>query len=253
MTRDLEQIEAGEHAAALEHLFSLPNDATRCKTRRRTVRHPAGPRKTKWGHLLTGSVECVDNFFAIRPLDFGETIRKFFPGVGLHINAGPRGKSGAAYAFARQLASVLADAARTVDPAAWHWDLEILRLGKHRPCRGPYAAHGKRADNNCRLYQQPTKRSTLFREQFPNRPDRFHQLPFRDTGQSIGRLVLTAGKSVNDIVLSPGLLMTVCRAKDDRRFVGYDDCLPRPSFTPAITRLFRWFTPRQHTKSGGRP
>jgi hypothetical protein len=54
---------------------------------------------------------------------------------------------------------------------------------------------------------------------------------------------------VSDVEISPGALMAVCLEENDRRFVGYDSRLIRPTTTPAIARLFRRFAGRRRARS----
>ena len=51
---------------------------------------------------------------------------------------------------------------------------------------------------------------------------------------------LSGSKSVSDADIGPLALMEICLAENDRRFVGYDGRLLRPTTTPALARLFRW-------------
>jgi hypothetical protein len=65
---------------------------------------------------------------------------------------------------------------------------------------------------------------------------------------------LTGSKAVSDVDLSPALLMAVCLEENDRRFAGYDSRLLRPTTTPAIARLFCWFTRKRRANTvGGAP
>jgi hypothetical protein len=52
---------------------------------------------------------------------------------------------------------------------------------------------------------------------------------------------LTGGRSLNEGEISVTSLMAVCLAENDRRFAGYDERLRRPTTTPALARLIRWF------------
>jgi hypothetical protein len=49
---------------------------------------------------------------------------------------------------------------------------------------------------------------------------------------------LTGSKAVSEVEISPGALMAICLAENDRRFGGYDKRLLRPTTTPALARMF---------------
>ncbi len=75
-----------------------------------------------------------------------------------------------------------------------------------------------------------------------------------DTGASEpadNNFTLSGTKSVSDVDISPRALIEVCLAENDRRFGGYDSRLLRPTTTPALGRLFRWFTRKRDRTGGG--
>ena len=75
-----------------------------------------------------------------------------------------------------------------------------------------------------------------------------------DTGASEpadNNFTLSGAKSVSDVDISPRALIEVCLAENDRRFAGYDSRLLRPTTTPAVARLFRWFTRKRDRTPGG--
>jgi len=58
---------------------------------------------------------------------------------------------------------------------------------------------------------------------------------------------LTGSKSVSAADLSPGALIDVCLAENDRRLSGYDPRLLRPAVVPRLLRFVRCFLPRANS------
>ena len=58
-----------------------------------------------------------------------------------------------------------------------------------------------------------------------------------DRKQTDNNFTLTGSKSVSEVEITPIALMAICLAENDRRFVGYDARLRRPTTMPAIARL----------------
>jgi len=61
--------------------------------------------------------------------------------------------------------------------------------------------------------------------------------------------ILTGSKAVGGVDISPAVFMALCLQENDRRFAGYDSRLLRPTTTPAIARLFCWFTRKRHANT----
>jgi hypothetical protein len=55
---------------------------------------------------------------------------------------------------------------------------------------------------------------------------------------------MTGAKSVSSTEVSPGALMAICLAENDRRFAGYDPRLVRPTTTPRLVRFALRFMKR---------
>jgi hypothetical protein len=68
-----------------------------------------------------------------------------------------------------------------------------------------------------------------------------------DEAKADNNFTLTGSKSVSDVDITPGALMEICLAENDRRFAGYDARLLRPSTTPAIARLARRFVRKRRS------
>ena len=52
---------------------------------------------------------------------------------------------------------------------------------------------------------------------------------------------VNGSQSVSDADVSPGKLMRICLAENDRRFAGYDARLLRPTTVPSLARLATHF------------
>jgi len=176
------------------------------------------PRDPEWAYLVTGFSECVDSFFAFGLFEMAKRSGFFPPELVDTFEPVIQEEARHILLFANWL--------------AWHrrrlpmwrrpwFELRVaavwvfLAWERIGIARGMDAGDAKPADNN---------------------------------------FTLTGAKSVSDIDISPTALMLVCLSENDRRFAGYDPRLLRPTTTPAIARLFCWFTrKRRATVAGGAP
>jgi hypothetical protein len=173
------------------------------------------PQDPEWAYLVTGFSECVDSFFAFGLFEVAKRSGFFPPELVDTFEPVIQEEARHILLFANWL--------------AWHrrclplwrrpwFELRVaavwvfLAWERISLARGMDAGKGKPADNN---------------------------------------FTLTGTKSVSDVDISPAALMVVCLAENDRRFAGYDSRLLRPTTTPAIARLFCWFTRKRHSNSAG--
>ena len=171
------------------------------------------PRDAEWAYLVTGFSECIDSFFAFGLFEVAKRSGYFPPELVDTFEPVIQEEARHILLFANWL--------------AWHrrrlplWRRPwfearvaavwvFLAWERIGIARGMDAANGKPADNN---------------------------------------FTLTGSKAVSDVDISPGLLMAVCLEENDRRFAGYDSRLLRPTTTPAIARLFCWFTRKRHANT----
>ena len=163
------------------------------------------PRDPEWAYLVTGFSECVDSFFAFGLFDVAKRSGFFPPELVDTFEPVIQEEARHILLFANWL--------------AWHrkrlplwkrvwFELRVAAVWvflvweRIGIARGMDAGPSKPTDNN---------------------------------------FTLSGSKSVSDADISALALMEICLAENDRRFGGYDSRLLRPTTTPTLARLLRWF------------
>jgi hypothetical protein len=171
------------------------------------------PRDPEWAYLVTGFSECIDSFFA-----FG------------------------LFEVARQSGYFPPDLVETFEPVIQEEARHILLFANW------LAWHRKRLP----LWRRPwfeLRVAAVWVFLAWERIGIARGMGGEGDSSPDNNFTLTGSKSVSDVDISPGKLMEICLAENDRRFAGYDQRLLRPTTTPALARLARRFT-RKRGKIG---
>jgi hypothetical protein len=172
------------------------------------------PRDPEWAYLVTGFSECIDSFFAFGLFELARQSGYFPPELVDTFEPVIQEEARHILLFANWLAwhrrnipwwQRIGFEARVA--AVWGFLVwERIGIARGMDAGGKTPGQNKAQDNN---------------------------------------FTVNGAKSVSNVDVSPGELMAICLAENDRRFAGYDPRLVRPTTTPRLVRFALRFMRRK--------